>query len=247
MDLERELKLFCDSYAPVVELVNSKGDIEEEELSNLSENLHLAQGWQTVSVKQLWEMFDEADRLRDEDRVGEYRDETLNMLAKRDERVRWMDEIKGAQRLTQIGKPHPKMEHAIRYVSFNHRGYDLKFVPGYVSTKGHLFFDPPIKRKWEEKGPLVHSYLDSTKFGLLYGLFEGKDGVFMSTGLLAKREEVKDTLKIYRTNTEPVIQLKLGRVYDHHTKPAIERISFDQERLGEGELNSFFQHIGTNT
>ena len=213
-------------------------------LVEMYEQLQLPEGWKVVSVKRSLDQYDQAWELREEDGEGMPVEIAVALqLRKANQRTEWMEEISRQHGLIIIGECPPKFEYVVRYVSIAGGEREVKFIPRYDGEKGVFIFEKPVTPEWAERGFLTNSFIDSSSNGELFGDFEDMDGSYASTQLLERMEAERD--KFSGEEIESAIKLKL--VYVPKSKPGVRMISFNLDRLGEGEVDSFFRHIGYDT
>ena len=241
MGLENDLQLFYTCYGPILDVIkNEPTPLPEEELVRMSEGLHVPDGWRTVSVKRFQDEYGQASELRDEDGDGKPPEIALALQLKRKgERVRWMEEILREHGLIIIGECHYQLDYVFRYVSIPVGEKEIKFIPRYTGEKGIFIFDEPITCEWAERGFLTNTFIDRSEQGGLFGDFEDMDGSYVSAQLLERREAARNDP--FDDAVESAITLKL--IYVPESKPVVRMISFDFDRLGEGEVDSFLKHV----
>ena len=241
MSLEKDIQLFCTSYRPILRVVRDKSTpLSEEELVQMSKRVYVPEGWRTVSVKKFQDQYDKASKLRGEDGDGmPVEIAVARQLRRKDERVGWMEEISRQHGLIIIGECPYQFDHVVRYASIPIGEREIRFIPRYDGKKGIFIFDQPITREWPDKGFLTNSFIDSSDHGKLFGDFEDMDGAYASAQFLERMEAARNDP--FGKKVETAVKLKL--VYVPKSKPGVGMISFDLDRLGEGEVDSFLKHV----
>ena len=241
MGIENDLRLFLESYKPVLECIMENSEpFPLERVTALSANLHLPAGWNTVSFNQLSDIYYEAEELREEDGKGKPLEIALiHQVSASQKRIRWMDELCSFQGVLGINEMHiPKWDFFIRYVSIPLEKGEGRFVPRF-NGKNALIFVPAIEREWAEKGFLANTYIDSSLHGRLCADFEEMDGRYYSAELI-KNAEKRGSQYL----GEPLIEM--GLIFTETGTLAVNNIFFGLECLGKGEVDSFLRHVGYN-